>query len=133
MRATKLRTVRVVPTKSLADACGTIQAKRPAGVGVDLDHGDVLRALSRVRRPGVCSADTALPHLEKLGKEGGQPVNEEHVPAGGGRALVAIPSGRARNMAAIHSTDTKPEIAIRSSLHAAGYRFRRDFRVEADG
>ncbi|MGH3716677.1 MAG: very short patch repair endonuclease [Micromonosporaceae bacterium] len=27
-------------------------------------------------------------------------------------------------------TDTKPEIALRSALHAAGFRFRKDFRLD---
>jgi DNA mismatch endonuclease, patch repair protein len=31
---------------------------------------------------------------------------------------------RSRNMAAIRSTNTKPEIRVRSALHALGYRFR---------
>lgn len=31
---------------------------------------------------------------------------------------------RSRNMAAIRSKDTKPEIRVRSALHALGYRFR---------
>ena len=31
---------------------------------------------------------------------------------------------RSRNMAAIRGTDTKPEIRVRSALHALGYRFR---------
>lgn len=36
-----------------------------------------------------------------------------------------VPSeSRSRNMAAIKSKDTKPELAVRSLLHALGYRFR---------
>ena len=31
---------------------------------------------------------------------------------------------RSRNMAAIHGTDTRPEINVRSLLHRLGYRFR---------
>ena len=31
---------------------------------------------------------------------------------------------RSRNMAAIKGKDTKPELAVRSYLHAAGFRFR---------
>ena len=34
------------------------------------------------------------------------------------------PERRSRNMAAIKSRDTKPEVAIRKLLHAAGFRFR---------
>ena len=29
--------------------------------------------------------------------------------------------------------DTKPEKALRSALHAAGYRFRKDYRLDLDG
>ena len=38
--------------------------------------------------------------------------------------------GRARNMRAIKRTDTKPETVLRSLLHAQGYRFRKDFRLD---
>ena len=31
---------------------------------------------------------------------------------------------RSRNMAAIRSKDTKPEMAVRSAIHRAGFRFR---------
>ncbi|MEU4256705.1 very short patch repair endonuclease [Streptomyces fradiae] len=42
-------------------------------------------------------------------------------------------AGRSRNMAAIKRRDTKPERAIRSLLHAAGKRYRLDFRLQLDG
>jgi DNA mismatch endonuclease (patch repair protein) len=29
--------------------------------------------------------------------------------------------------------DTKPEIALRSALHRAGFRFRKDYRLDLDG
>lgn len=32
-------------------------------------------------------------------------------------------------MASIRRTDTKPELALRSALHARGRRFRKDFRI----
>jgi DNA mismatch endonuclease (patch repair protein) len=41
--------------------------------------------------------------------------------------------GRSRNMRANRRTDTKPEIALRSALHALGYRYRKDFRVDLPG
>jgi DNA mismatch endonuclease (patch repair protein) len=47
-----------------------------------------------------------------------------------GRHPAPISEGRSRNMQAIKRTDTKPEVALRSALHRAGYRFRKDFRVE---
>jgi DNA mismatch endonuclease, patch repair protein len=37
---------------------------------------------------------------------------------------VHTPEQRSRNMAAIRGKDTKPEILVRSALHALGYRFR---------
>ncbi len=37
---------------------------------------------------------------------------------------VHTPEQRSRNMAAIRGRDTKPEIVVRSALHALGYRFR---------
>lgn len=36
-------------------------------------------------------------------------------------------------MAAIRRTNTKPEVALRSALHRAGYRFRKDFGIRVDG
>ena len=38
--------------------------------------------------------------------------------------------GRSRNMQAIRRADTKPEVRIRSALHRAGYRFRKDLRLD---
>lgn len=38
--------------------------------------------------------------------------------------LVAPSEGRRRNMAAIRSKNTKPEIYVRRHVHAAGFRFR---------
>lgn len=50
--------------------------------------------------------------------------------------LVSVPSeARRRNMAAIRSQDTKIELLVRSSLHAAGFRFslhRRDLPGRPD-
>lgn len=36
-------------------------------------------------------------------------------------------------MAAIRRANTKPEVELRSLLHHAGYRFRKDYPVRADG
>src|ERR1700751_1509407 len=35
-------------------------------------------------------------------------------------------------MRAIKRADTKPELALRSALHRAGYRFRKDHRLDLD-
>ena len=39
------------------------------------------------------------------------------------------PSPRRKNMQANRRRDSKPEVALRSRLHAAGYRYRCDFRL----
>jgi DNA mismatch endonuclease (patch repair protein) len=52
------------------------------------------------------------------------------------RGLVPPPGseGRSRNQRAIKRSDTKPEVRLRSELHARGLRFRKDYRlVLADG
>ena len=38
--------------------------------------------------------------------------------------------GRAANMRGNRRTDTKPELALRGALHALGYRYRKDFRLD---
>ena len=38
--------------------------------------------------------------------------------------------GRAKNMRSNRRADTKPELALRSALHAMGYRYRKDFRLD---
>jgi DNA mismatch endonuclease (patch repair protein) len=54
---------------------------------------------------------------------------------GGATPIEAVPAGytttpgRSRNMAAIRRMDTQPEVALRSALHRAGYRFRKDYPV----
>ncbi|MEO3786885.1 very short patch repair endonuclease [Actinocorallia sp. B10E7] len=45
----------------------------------------------------------------------------------------AANAGRSRNMRANRRTDTKPEIALRKALHARGYRYRKDFRLDLPG
>ena len=42
----------------------------------------------------------------------------------------AVDPGRAANMRSNRRTDTKPETALRSALHAMGYRYRKDFRLD---
>jgi DNA mismatch endonuclease (patch repair protein) len=39
-------------------------------------------------------------------------------------------TGRAANMRGNRRTDTKPELALRAALHAMGYRYRKDFRLD---
>jgi DNA mismatch endonuclease (patch repair protein) len=40
---------------------------------------------------------------------------------------------RSRNMAAVKRANTRPEVRLRSALHAAGFRFRKDLAVRIDG
>lgn len=42
----------------------------------------------------------------------------------------ATSAGTRTSMLGNRRTDTKPEKALRSALHAAGYRFRKDYRVD---
>ena len=42
-------------------------------------------------------------------------------------------AGRSRNMRANRRADTKPELALRSELHARGWRFRKDLRMQVSG
>lgn len=46
---------------------------------------------------------------------------------------VPASAGRSRNLAAIRRTGTVPEMALRSALHAAGWRFRVDHRLDLPG
>ncbi|WP_433475385.1 very short patch repair endonuclease [Spirillospora sp. CA-142024] len=52
-----------------------------------------------------------------------------------GKGLYPRPTseGRSRNMRANRRSDTKPEVALRSALHALGYRYRKDLRVDLPG
>ena len=40
---------------------------------------------------------------------------------------------RSRIMAAVKRKDTKPELQLRRALHAAGYRYRKDFPIKVGG
>ncbi|MFL0575983.1 very short patch repair endonuclease [Brevibacterium luteolum] len=42
----------------------------------------------------------------------------------------ASSAGRRRNMQAIRRKNTKPELKLRSQLHALGYRYRCDLRID---
>jgi len=41
-----------------------------------------------------------------------------------------LSAARSANMKGNRRTDTKPEIALRTALHALGYRYRKDFRID---
>lgn len=46
---------------------------------------------------------------------------------------VPVSPGRRRNMQANRRRDTGPELAIRRALHAEGYRYRVDYRIDLEG
>ena len=48
------------------------------------------------------------------------------------RGYALPPSARSMNMAAVKRSDTKPELALRKALHAAGYRFRKDYPMRLE-
>lgn len=58
------------------------------------------------------------------------PASDNSAPDTGGYVTSA---GRSRNMRAIRRTDTKPEVRLRSALHALGFRYRKDFPIRVDG
>jgi DNA mismatch endonuclease (patch repair protein) len=51
----------------------------------------------------------------------------------GGTNYVAPSPSRSRIMAAVKRSDTKPELALRHTLHAAGYRYRKDHPIRVEG
>ena len=53
-------------------------------------------------------------------------------PAGAAAKPYPFPTsaGVTANMKANRRTDTKPELALRAALHALGYRYRKDFRLD---
>lgn len=60
-------------------------------------------------------------------------MSEDESPEGMGTATIGTAPGRRRNMQAIRRTDTKPEVQLRSALHRAGLRFRKDMRLDLPG
>ncbi|HEX4832250.1 MAG TPA: very short patch repair endonuclease [Trebonia sp.] len=68
---------------------------------------------------------------DKPPEEAAAPLSQ---PAKAGKAGKAYPHpltpGRSANMRGNRRTDTKPELALRSALHAMGYRYRKDFRID---
>jgi DNA mismatch endonuclease (patch repair protein) len=56
----------------------------------------------------------------------------DSAPAGKAYPLPLNP-GRSANMRANRRTDTKPEMALRRALHARGYRYRKDHRLDLSG
>src|SRR5919201_4027219 len=56
--------------------------------------------------------------------------NAGAVPPSGKQYPQPLNPGRSANMRANRRTDTKPEIALRRALHALGYRYRKDYRLD---
>jgi DNA mismatch endonuclease (patch repair protein) len=68
--------------------------------------------------------------LSRVAQEIAQSVASE--PAGTAAKPYPFPTsaGVTANMKANRRTDTKPELALRAALHAMGYRYRKDFRLD---
>jgi DNA mismatch endonuclease, patch repair protein len=68
--------------------------------------------------------------LSRVAQEIAQNVASE--PAGTAAKPYPFPTsaGVTANMKANRRTDTKPELALRAALHALGYRYRKDFRLD---
>jgi DNA mismatch endonuclease (patch repair protein) len=68
--------------------------------------------------------------LSRVAQEIAQSVASE--PAGTAAKPYPFPTsaGVTANMKANRRTDTKPELALRAALHALGYRYRKDFRLD---
>ena len=79
------------------------------------------------RGPTTAAAST---RLSRVAQEIAQSVASE--PAGAAAKPYPFPTsaGVTANMKANRRTDTKPELALRAALHAMGYRYRKDFRLD---
>jgi DNA mismatch endonuclease (patch repair protein) len=59
-----------------------------------------------------------------------QSVAKESTGPGGKRYPFPTSAGVTANMKANRRTNTKPELALRTALHAMGYRYRKDHRLD---
>lgn len=84
---------------------------------------------SRPSQPPVGSPATAGTTLSDVGR---LPEARRAADHARGRYPVAVSPGRSRNMQAIRRRDTLPERMLRSSLHAAGFRYRCDLLIKLD-
>ena len=60
------------------------------------------------------------------------PAEPQGTTPGQGGSWASTPGSR-KSMLGNVRKDTKPEVALRSALHAQGLRFRKDYRVDLDG
>jgi DNA mismatch endonuclease, patch repair protein len=65
-----------------------------------------------------------MPEESAMGTAARKPVKPYPLPS---------TAGRSANMKANRRTDTKPELALRRALHARGYRYRKDHRLDLPG
>ena len=73
----------------------------------------------------VPAVEAVARHMEPHIREAVAGNGRRRNPAGGGSVPDIVDSAtRSRMMAGIRSTNTRPEIAIRKALHAAGFRYR---------
>ena len=59
-------------------------------------------------------------------------VDETQVPRTALPAYVSPSAARSRNMAAVERSNTKPETDLRHALHAAGFRYRKDYPIRLE-
>jgi DNA mismatch endonuclease (patch repair protein) len=80
--------------------------------------------------PDTPTAGGARTRLGRVAQEIPQSVASE--PSGAVVKPYPFPTsaGVTANMKANRRTDTKPELALRAALHALGYRYRKDFRLD---
>ena len=84
----------------------------------------------RTRPPEGPTTAGVSTRLSRVAQEIAQSVASE--PAGTAAKPYPFPTsaGVTANMKANRRTDTKPELALRAALHAMGYRYRKDFRLD---
>src|SRR6266566_3529743 len=76
-------------------------------------------------------AEDVVPASVAAGVAADVPAPAEELPGQAGRAYPhPANAGRSANMRANRRTDTKPELALRRALHALGFRYRKDYRLD---
>ena len=91
----------------------------------------------RASQTGASSADPkpgATRRVKKSPRAVAAPVVSKSAAAAAAKGKTTYPfvsdPARAANMRSNRRTNTKPEMALRRALHARGYRYRKDFRLD---
>ena len=85
--------------------------------------------VARILRKGSGNIDAAVRGSDQMKFT----ADERRAEDAARRGYIVPGQARSQNMAAVRRRDTKPEIAVRSALHAAGYRYRIDFPIRLGG